>query len=32
LSYTADIHHWTKGNVDSFVDMFITHRDATGTE
>lgn len=32
LSYTANIHHRTKGNVDSFVDMFITHRDATGTE
>ena len=28
LSYTTDIHHRTKGNVDPFADMFFTHRNA----
>ncbi len=32
LGYATDVHHWTKGNVDAFADMFFAHRNATGAE
>jgi hypothetical protein len=32
LGYATDVHHRTKGNVDSFADMLFTHRDATRAE
>jgi hypothetical protein len=32
LSYTSDVHHWTKSDIDAFADMFFTHRNAAGTE
>ena len=32
LSYTSDVHHWTKSDIDAFADMLFTHRNAAGTE
>ena len=32
LRYTTDIDIWTKGNVDAFADMFLSHCSATGAE
>ena len=32
LRYTSDVHHWPKSDVDTFADMFFTHRNAAGAE
>src|SRR6266567_30973 len=32
LSYTSDVHHWTKSDTDTFADMFFTHRNTAATE
>jgi len=29
LGYAANVHHWTKGNVDPFFDVLLTHRYST---
>jgi hypothetical protein len=32
LGYPTDVHHWTKGNVDPFADVFFTHRNTARAE